>query len=144
MNIIVAGDYCPINRIAYQIDNNCDIIDQHLLSYIKESDYSLLNLECPLVEDSNKKINKCGPHLKCRKKDIDYIKRSHFKCVTLANNHILDYGEDALKKTIQYLDESNIDHIGAGLKSHANFSHIIIIKETSVLLSVIFVNMNFL
>ena len=129
MNIIVAGDYCPVNRIAYQIDNQYNIIDNYLLSYIEKSDYSVLNLECPIVDDFDKPIRKCGPHLKCRKKDVDYIKKSHFKCVTLANNHILDFGEQALKRTINYLDEIGIDHIGAGLFSQENFSHVIIAKE---------------
>ena len=34
--------------------------------------------------------------------------------VTLANNHVFDYGEDAFYDTLKYLDEYGIDHAGAG------------------------------
>ncbi len=35
--------------------------------------------------------------------------------VTLANNHVLDWGVDGLKETIATLDQANIPHAGAGL-----------------------------
>ncbi len=34
--------------------------------------------------------------------------------VSLANNHILDYGPDALRDTLDYLDDADIAHSGAG------------------------------
>ena len=38
-----------------------------------------------------------------------------FDVVTLANNHILDYGIEGLKNTINVLDSIGLDHCGAGL-----------------------------
>lgn len=34
--------------------------------------------------------------------------------VTLANNHVCDYGREGLEDTIRYLDEVGIGHVGAG------------------------------
>lgn len=36
------------------------------------------------------------------------------KAVNLANNHIMDYGEEAFGKTTEYLNENNIAYFGAG------------------------------
>jgi len=38
-----------------------------------------------------------------------------FDVVTLANNHILDYGREGLKNTISVLDSIGLSHCGAGL-----------------------------
>jgi poly-gamma-glutamate capsule biosynthesis protein CapA/YwtB (metallophosphatase superfamily) len=35
-------------------------------------------------------------------------------CVTLANNHALDYGAEALLNTLAHLDAAGIGHVGAG------------------------------
>src|SRR5919201_3041507 len=35
-------------------------------------------------------------------------------CVTCANNHALDYGQEALLDTLAFLDEAGIAHVGAG------------------------------
>lgn len=47
----------------------------------------------------------------------DYIKKT-FKnnplAVNLANNHIMDYGEEAYIETINYLEDENIKYFGAG------------------------------
>jgi poly-gamma-glutamate synthesis protein (capsule biosynthesis protein) len=39
--------------------------------------------------------------------------------VSLGNNHVLDFGEDALGDTIEALDEAGISHCGAGLNRAA-------------------------
>lgn len=42
------------------------------------------------------------------------IFRLHKIQVTLANNHVFDYGRKGLEDTLKYLDESGIYHVGAG------------------------------
>ena len=58
--------------------------------------------------------------------------------VTLANNHIGDYGERALNNTLKLLDENNIQYAGAGNNILEAYSAIRISKEgiTISLLSV--------
>lgn len=35
--------------------------------------------------------------------------------VTLANNHVYDYGAEGLRDTLAYLDEAGVKHVGAGM-----------------------------
>jgi poly-gamma-glutamate synthesis protein (capsule biosynthesis protein) len=45
-----------------------------------------------------------------------YLKESgRFDAVTIANNHVADYGAEGLTETLRSLDESGIAHAGAGL-----------------------------
>ena len=48
-------------------------------------------------------------------KAVEALKRLGINLVTLANNHITDYGDLGLKSTISVLDEAGIAHVGAGL-----------------------------
>src|SRR5215471_11622017 len=41
-----------------------------------------------------------------------------FNIVSVANNHIMDYGPDALLDTLSLLDQNGIAHIGAGINVH--------------------------
>ena len=117
MKILIAGDFVPRERVLERIKKN-DSADlfADLKPYIDQADYSFLNLEAPLVLDSSKAlpIQKVGPSLSAPLETTDVIKNAGFNCVTLANNHILDYGAQALKDTISVLDEKQILHVGAG------------------------------
>ena len=114
IKIFISGDFAPINRVS-------DIINQgkhgslynDILPLIKEADISITNLECPLIEDGTP-IKKTGPNLKANTNSIEAIKFAGFNLVTLANNHMMDYGVDGLKSTINICNENNIGYIGAG------------------------------
>jgi poly-gamma-glutamate capsule biosynthesis protein CapA/YwtB (metallophosphatase superfamily) len=41
-----------------------------------------------------------------------------FDIINLANNHVMDYGADALLDTLSLLDQNGIAHIGAGVNIH--------------------------
>lgn len=85
-----------------------------LSDWIKKNQYKvILNLEAPLVS-TNQKIKKRGPHLVQSPVAIDVLKKLNVIGVTLANNHIMDYGDRALKETLRILDKNNIWHIGTG------------------------------
>ena len=116
MNILVAGDFCPQNRVA-DLFNNKDYAS--VLSEVKEvvakSDYSIVNFECPVVKGDAKPIVKCGPNLRCNSDGVEALKWAGFDCVTLANNHFYDYGEEGVEQTISCLDSNGIDHVGGGM-----------------------------
>ena len=59
---------------------------------------------------------KQDPHVAfcCHPKALTILKNLGVNVVTLANNHLLDYGENTLIETLKYLDEANIFHLGAG------------------------------
>jgi len=47
--------------------------------------------------------------------NIKGLKQNKFKVVSLANNHALDQGVSGLERTLKFLDENGIRHIGAGM-----------------------------
>lgn len=115
MNIIIAGDYCPKDRIASKINiGDSSIISPLLQEMISNATYSIVNFECPVADPSFQPISKKGPNLCCSKKSVDLIKYMGFDCCTLANNHFRDYGDEGCMLTIGQLDSSSIDYVGGG------------------------------
>lgn len=115
MKILVAGDFCPQYRVANLFEKG---EYQSVLGEVKDIlsnvDYSIVNFECPVVEGNGEKIKKCGPNLCCSTESFKAIKWVGFNAVTLANNHIRDYGEEGIQKTISKCKQFNIDYVGCG------------------------------
>ena len=119
MKVLIAGDYCPQGRINQLIEKGeFASVFSDVQSIIKESDYSIVNLECPVTDNKLQPIEKQGPNLKCSSKGVKALKWAGFKCVTLANNHFLDYGQHGVKETLETLDSSGIDYVGGGMVLH--------------------------
>ncbi len=81
---------------------------------VESADYSIVNLECPVAGEDAKGIQKNGPLLKCSSKTLEAIKFAGFQGVTLANNHIFDYGRKGLMQTISCCKMLEIDTVGGG------------------------------
>jgi len=76
----------------------------------------IFNLEYPLSTSGTPAKDKINLGA-----DIPHIKETFGslpKAVNLANNHIMDYGEEAFKKTIEYFDKENIKYFGVGNKKN--------------------------
>ena len=116
MKLLVAGDLTAKGRIGEKLKTgHFDDVFADLASHINQVDYSILNLETPIVIHKNyKPIPKVGFNLSAPAAIVDMIQQAGFNAVTLANNHILDYGPKALMDTIRLLDEKGIEHVGAG------------------------------
>lgn len=115
MKIIVAGDYCPCNRIkdAFESNNYAQVFSD-VVNVTSRADYSIVNLECPIVLSNTLAIEKVGPNLRCNEHGVDALKYAGYDCVTLANNHFFDYGEKGVNDTISVLTQHKIDYIGGG------------------------------
>lgn len=117
VKILVAGDYAPRGRVENLIESGKynEVFDE-VLPYTLQADYSIVNLESPVVEsDTAKPIVKNGPNLKCNAKSIEAIKFAGFDMVTLANNHFYDYGEEGVRDTIKACTERGIEFVGGGV-----------------------------
>lgn len=83
--------------------------------FIDKVDFCIPNLETPLADkEKHTPIYKSGPNLVCLPGNITFLKTMNADGVTLANNHMGDYGEGAVKDTLSILNENNILHAGAG------------------------------
>ena len=114
MKILIAGDFCPRDRVAKRIEKGEPVISDAVVQQIKIANYALVNFECAIADSSMKPIPKCGPHLGCTERAVSVLKEAGFTGVTLANNHFRDYGSEGVKRTIETLENVGIDHVGGG------------------------------
>lgn len=77
---------------------------------IARSDISLGNLECVISEKG--KPARTYTNLRTDSDAVNYLKI--FTVLSLANNHILDYGTEGMKETIKVLRRNGILTLGAG------------------------------
>ncbi len=115
ISVLIAGDFVPRKGVAAKFDEGLfeDVLGEVKL-FVKQVDFSLVNLEAPIVEGKGTPIKKAGPNLKCSKSTIEALRYVGFKGVTLANNHFYDYGEEGALTTMSLLTEAGISYVGAG------------------------------
>lgn len=116
MKVIIAGDFAPRARLAEQIENRkfSEVFPERVREVIKSADFSFVNFESPIVEDGYQPISKCGPNLRCTPEAAEAVKYAGFTGVTMANNHILDYGSDGLHKSVECCKSQGLDIVGVG------------------------------
>ena len=114
MRITIAGDYCPINRVAEYIEKgDYSYVLGQVRDLLTESSYSIVNFECP-IDGNGKPILKQGPNFRCSEKNVEALQWAGFDCVTLANNHFKDYGDEGCIGTMKALRAGGIDYVGGG------------------------------
>ena len=116
INLLVSGDFCPQGKVSEFISmGKYEKFEGELCEEIKRADISVVNLEAPIVgRYSPSPILKHGPNLKAPDNTLKALEYMGFNMVTLANNHILDYGEEGLNNTICQLDKTSLKYVGAG------------------------------
>ena len=115
MRILFAGDFCPINRIGEMVEREDFSFFDEIRPITEKVDLSVVNLECPLLYgDCFKKIEKVGPNLKGGIAAAKSLVYAEFDVVTLANNHIKDYGEEGINSTLDALKSNNLRWVGVG------------------------------
>ncbi len=80
---------------------------------LQNADLTFCNLEGPIAKNGVKEEGKEFT-FKTEPKAAEGLANAGFDVVSLANNHIMDYGADALFETIEHLEKNNIKDIGAG------------------------------
>lgn len=114
MDILLTGDINLRGHDTLSFSQSQAILAQ-VIPYLNRVDYVIPNLECPLADVRKyTPIKKAGPNLICPENCVSFLKAMNASAVTLANNHIGDYGDGALEDTIRLLDENHIQHVGAG------------------------------
>ncbi|MCC8132693.1 MAG: CapA family protein [Tannerellaceae bacterium] len=113
IEILVTGDFCPHNRTIPLVQTGTgEKIWNDFLPYSLQADLAVINLECPLTDKKLKPISKIGPNLKAPFRTADILQQANYGLVTLANNHIMDYGVEGLTDTLDVLTHHHIDYVG--------------------------------
>lgn len=111
MKLLLAGDL-----FIHDFYQNKELFDKSLLDLFERSDYRVVNLEAPLTYDyPRNRILKTGRYLcSAPETTMPFLRKLKIDLVTLANNHIMDYGRNGLFDTFASLDKDRIDYVGAG------------------------------
>jgi poly-gamma-glutamate synthesis protein (capsule biosynthesis protein) len=115
VKLIAVGDIF-LGRLVDEVisQNGPDFLFERIKQYLK-GDIVFANLETPLsfrgVPNTNKS---CILLFKGNPIVADALKRAGFNILSLANNHIFDYGFEGFKDTIDILNKTSITHVGVG------------------------------
>ena len=114
MKLLFTGDVC-FNYQPELEETMAQTALADMLPLFRQADYRVMNLETPLCpEHIGAPIEKSGPNLVGRPRNIAFLTTAGCDCAILANNHTGDYGDDALYATLDLLDSRGIAHTGAG------------------------------
>ena len=112
--ILVAGDLAPLGRPEQLlVQGETKRVFGGLLDVIRTCDCFLVNLECPLTR-CNERLSKAGSNLKAAPEVAPALKDAGISVVSLANNHIFDYGLTGIRDTTDALDRSSVRWYGVG------------------------------
>ncbi|NBB78314.1 MAG: hypothetical protein GVY36_02550 [Verrucomicrobia bacterium] len=111
-NILFLGDFAPNEKQQLLLHTNSTGLLDELVGE-RTFDHLAINLEAPITKNVSA-TPKTGPALKLRPCIVDTLKASRITIASLANNHILDFGEAGVLDTIRELESQSIFCLGAG------------------------------
>jgi len=109
ITLAAVGDIAFPGSLA---DQSTGEVFSSVASLFQGADLAIANLENPLVSNGEAAEGKCT-----LRGTPDWAKRMReagIGLVTLANNHMMDHGEEGLFSTIRCLESEGILHVGAG------------------------------
>lgn len=106
-SLLLAGD-CVLDRGA-----DTPVLASGLQERVQRADHAIANLEAPLPVDADP-IPKSGPALTTDADSVERLADAGFDLLTLANNHMMDYGETGLRATQGACDAVGVETCGAG------------------------------
>jgi poly-gamma-glutamate capsule biosynthesis protein CapA/YwtB (metallophosphatase superfamily) len=117
MNIALAGDTMLGRRVAETIgaDGPDGLVADDVVELTRAADLFVLNLECCISERGTRWPDPRKPFFfRAPPAATEVLTRLGVDCVTLANNHALDFGPEALLDTLEHLSSAGIAAVGAG------------------------------
>lgn len=120
MKLLFVGDCVIKNSENFIVPQSLNIT-----SY----DYRICNFEAPISEGKDIALKKVGPSLSQSRAAAEAVAKAGFNVCLLANNHIMDYGVEALRRTISFFNENQVFHVGAGLCFDEIYKPLVLEKE---------------
>lgn len=113
--ILITGDtHLGGGRVnGFALKNQTEALFGEFIPLIRGVDLAITNLESPLIDEGSP-IPKTGPNLKSPVNALPVLRDAGFNLVTLANNHIMDYGGEGLVSTMEACTKAGIEIVGAG------------------------------
>ncbi len=90
-----------------------ECIDPQLLEIMRGADVFMINNEFPFTDRGTPLANKAFT-FRAAPENVEILKDMGVDIVSLANNHVTDYGEVSLLDTMDTLNNAGIPYVGAG------------------------------
>ena len=114
VRLVAAGDLNLAHWITPILDKHGkEYPYKYIKDYLLSSDLVFSNLEAPFCNDG--KPYPKNFVFKVPEKHVNALKAGNINLVSLANNHILDYGIPCLESTVKLLEQEKINFAGAGI-----------------------------
>jgi poly-gamma-glutamate capsule biosynthesis protein CapA/YwtB (metallophosphatase superfamily) len=102
--------------LALERSSPSSIVAPEVVELVRDADLRVLNLECCISVRGERWAAPGKPFFfRAPPNAVDVLTELGVDCVTLANNHALDYGVTALLDTMAHLDAAGIARVGAGV-----------------------------
>lgn len=116
MKIAFLGDVALVGRYDLEFQSSAGGRVHQLAQELGKYDLVIANLESPLTDQRRTRVPK-SLHVRSSRQSVALLKQLHVGAVTLANNHIHDFGTRGILDTIQTLEQNGIDWYGLNNKS---------------------------
>lgn len=119
MKIALTGDVMLGRMVDQFVIQNRSVRPEDLwsdvLPIMLAADCRLINLECVISSQGEAWHPETKAfHFRAHPRALDFLRAARIDGVTLANNHVLDFGTDALLDCLTLLDRTGIKRTGAG------------------------------
>ncbi len=108
-----ADDWCTTEYMEAQPNGIYDCFSEDLLAEMNESDIMMMNNEFT-YSDRGTPLSGKDYTFRASKDKVELLSVFGADIVNLANNHVYDYGPDALLDTMDQLSEAGVAYVGAG------------------------------
>jgi poly-gamma-glutamate synthesis protein (capsule biosynthesis protein) len=117
MLVAIVGDTMLGRGVAETLTTAApaSLVEPEIAAVLRDADITVLNLEC-CISDRGAPIQLAGKpfFFRAPPRAVELLVDLGVDCVTLANNHALDFGEVALLDTLRHLQTAGISWVGAG------------------------------
>jgi poly-gamma-glutamate capsule biosynthesis protein CapA/YwtB (metallophosphatase superfamily) len=117
VKLALAGDTMLGRKVAERIasDGPDGLVAGEVVALTQAADLFVLNLECCISERGTPWPDPRKPFFfRAPPAATEVLNQLGVDCVTLANNHALDFGAEALLDTFEHLETAGIKWVGAG------------------------------
>ena len=117
VTLALAGDTMLGRGVARALEStpSTELFAPEVVAAAREADLFVLNLECCISSRGERRPDPGKPFFfRAPRVAVEVLGGIGVDCVTLANNHALDYGPVALLDTLDHLHAAGIATVGAG------------------------------
>ncbi len=134
-DILLDDSYAVMSNYRMKDSKLEECVDLSLLEKMRSADVCVINNEFTYTERGSAIPNKTFT-FRAKPANVEILKEMGVDTVSLANNHVYDFGEEGLLDTLDTLDAAGISYTGSG-RNIEEASKILYYKNNSMTISLV-------